>query len=462
MNKYDAIIIGSGQAGTPLAKKLAQAGYRTALIEKQHIGGTCINTGCTPTKTMIASARSAWLAKQSPSLGIKTGTVTIDFKKIISRKDRVVESFREGAETNLGKTEGLDVFYGDASFTADRTIRVHVHGKRDIFLQSGKIFINAGAKPTIPGIKGIDQVNYLTSETILDLKEIPKHLLIIGGSYIALEYGQMFLRFGSKVTIVEQSPGFLLREDEDVSAELKQILEEEGMNILTGTEALSIKKNAGGTLSAILNDNGKRRTVSCSHVLLAVGRTPDTKTLGLHLAGVETDDKGYIKVNSKLQTNVKGIFALGDIKGGPAFTHTSYNDHLVIVGNLLEKKARTIKNRMVPYCMFTDPQLGRIGMTEREAKEKGLNYRVALLPMEKVARAIETGDTRGLMKAIVDKKTKLILGAAIIGTEGGEIMAVLQMAMMGGITYPQIRNGIFAHPTYAESLNNLFMTLDSQ
>jgi pyruvate/2-oxoglutarate dehydrogenase complex dihydrolipoamide dehydrogenase (E3) component len=461
MKTYDAIIIGSGQAGNPLAKKLAMAGYKTALIEKEHIGGTCINTGCTPTKTMIASARLAWLARQSPLLGVTTGTVRVDLKKVVSRKDVVVASFRESAETNLEKTDGLDIFYGEASFTAARTVRIHVSGKRDIFLESQKIFINAGAKPSIPAIKGIDDIHYLTSDTILDLKQVPRHLLIMGGSYIALELGQMFLRFGSRVTVVEQAPRFLSREDDDVAADLRKILEDEGMSILTSTKALSMKKNTGGGVTVVLNELGKRRTVSCSHVLLAVGRTPETKALGLHLAGIETDEKGYIRVNNKLQTTAKGIFALGDIKGGPAFTHTSYNDHLVILKNLLEKKAKSIKNRMVPYCLFTDPQLGRIGITEKEAKEKGLKYEVAMIRMEKVARAIETGDTRGLMKAIVDKKTKLILGAAIIGTEGGEVMAVLQMAMMGNVTYPQIRNGIFAHPTYSESLNNLFMTIDS-
>lgn len=305
-------------------------------------------------------------------------------------------------------------------------------------------------------------VNYLTSETILDLKEIPKHLLIIGGSYIALEFGQMFQRFGSKVTVVEQETEFLSREDEDVAAELRQILEDEGMTVFTATETLSIRENSNGNLTATLKNNEKRRSLSCSHVLFAVGRTPETQSLRLDLAGVETDKRGYINVDDKLQTNVKGIFALGDIKGGPAFTHISYNDHLVIAGNLLEKKKISTKNRMIPYCMFTDPQLGRIGITEKEAKKKGLKYQVAVMRMDKAARAIETGDTRGLMKAIVDKKTKLILGAAIIGTEGGEIMTILQMAMMGRITWPEIRNGIFAHPTYAESLNNLFMTLDGR
>ena len=460
MKTYDAIIIGSGQAGTPLAKKLAKAGFKTALIEKQFIGGTCINYGCTPTKTMIASARSAWLSKNSSPLGVDTGDVTVDFKKVIDRKNKIVKSFREGSETTLEKVKGLDIYKGEASFTAEKIIQISSSEKKTLFLTADIIFINAGAEPTIPSIPGIETLNYLDSTSILDLKEIPEHLIILGGSYVALEFGQMFRRFGSKVTVIEQSDHFLEREDEDVAEELKNILQEEGINILTSAKASSVKQNDDQSISIILNEKGNQKTLSGSHLLLAVGRTPVSKTLNLEAAGIKTDEKGYLKVNDKLQTNIKGVFALGDIKGGPAFTHTSYNDHLIVLNNLTEKKQKSIKNRMVPYCMFTDPQLGRIGITEKQAIQKGLKFKVAMIKMDRVARAIETGDTRGLMKAIVDKKTKLILGAAIIGTEGGEIMTVLQMAMMGKVTYPEIRNGIFAHPTYSESLNNLFMSLD--
>ena len=460
MKTYDAIIIGSGQAGTPLAKKLAKAGLKTALIEKQFIGGTCINYGCTPTKTMIASARSAWLSKNSRPLGVDIGDVSVDFKKVIERKNKIVKSFREGSETTLEKVKGLDIYKGEASFTAEKIIQISSPEKKTLFLTADIIFINAGAEPTIPSIPGIETLNYLDSTSILDLKEIPEHLIILGGSYVALEFGQMFRRFGSKVTVIEQSDHFLEREDEDVAEELKNILQEEGINILTSAKASSVKQNDDQSISIILNENGNQKTLSGSHLLLAVGRTPVSKTLNLEAAGIKTDEKGYLKVNDKLQTNIKGIFALGDIKGGPAFTHTSYNDHLIVLNNLTEKKQKSIKNRMVPYCMFTDPQLGRIGITEKQAIQKGLKFKVAMIKMDRVARAIETGDTRGLMKAIVDKKTKLILGAAIIGTEGGEIMTVLQMAMMGKVTYPEIRNGIFAHPTYSESLNNLFMSLD--
>lgn len=462
MRKYNAIIIGSGQAGTPLAKKLAAAGLKTALLEQRYIGGTCINDGCTPTKTMIASARMVYLSRQAKALGVQTSAVSVDLKKIIARKNQIVQSFREGSENNLERVPGLDIYYGEASFTGEKTIRLTSRDKKEFILKADKIFINAGCKPIVPGITGIEQIDYLDSTSILDITELPEHLLIIGGSYIALEFGQMFRRFGSKVTVIEQSSQFLSREDDDVAEEMKKILEDEKLTILTGAETQSLKRNKNGGITALLKVNGQRKSITCSHVLLAVGRNPQTEKLNLNLAGIETDEQGFIKVNNKLETNLKGVYALGDIKGGPAFTHISYNDHLVIVKNLLENKSISIKNRMVPYCMFTDPQLGRIGLTEKEAKAKGLKFKVAKIKMESVARAIETGDTRGLMKAIVDKKTKLILGAAVLGTEGGEIMTVLQMAMMGKITYTQIKEGIFAHPTYSESLNNLFMTLDNK
>ncbi len=462
MKIYDAIIIGSGQAGTPLAKKLAQSGLKTALIEKKYIGGSCVNYGCTPTKAMIASARTAYLASQAKTLGINTGPVSADLKKIVARKNEIVQSFRNGSEDNLNKVAGLDIYFGEASFKDQNTVRVEIINKSNVLLKAKKIFINTGTRPAIPEIRGISEIHYLDSTSILDLHEIPQHLLIIGGAYIALEFGQMFRRFGSKVTVLEQSPQFLPREDDDVAGEMKQILEDEGLSILTGTKTRSLKNVAKGKITAVLSVNRQRKVLTCSHVLVAAGRVPNTEELNLQKAGVYADVQGFIKVNNKLKTNIKDIYALGDVKGGPAFTHISYNDYLVISKNLFEKKSASIKSRMVPWCMFTDPQLARIGITEKEAEEQGQKILVARLKMSSVARAIETGDTRGLMKAIVDHKTKKILGAAIIGTEGGEVMTVLQMAMMGGVTYPEIRDGVFAHPTFAESLNNLFMTLDSE
>jgi pyruvate/2-oxoglutarate dehydrogenase complex dihydrolipoamide dehydrogenase (E3) component len=338
---------------------------------------------------------------------------------------------------------------------------VKLNNGRTIQLQAEMIFINTGCKTIIPEIEGLNDIDYLTSTSILELDKVPEHLLILGGNYIGMEFGQMFRRFGSKVTILEKSPRILAREDEDIAEELKNILELENIKLLTDTQSTKFKKNAKGKISVTITTAGEEHKIKCTHVLVAIGRSAQTDALDLQKTGVKTDGKGYVKVNSKLETNIKGIYALGDVKGGPAFTHISYNDYTIVYRNLIEKENLNTNDRPVPYCLFTDPQLGRVGISETEAKKQGLNYKVAKLPMAHVARAIETGDTRGFMKAIVDADTKKILGVAILGQEGGEIMSVLQMAMEGGITYDRIRYGIFAHPLYSESLNNLFMALDN-
>jgi pyruvate/2-oxoglutarate dehydrogenase complex dihydrolipoamide dehydrogenase (E3) component len=460
MKQYDAIVIGAGQAGGPLAKKLALAGKKTALIEKRWVGGTCVNDGCTPTKTMIASAKMAYMAANSAPLGVKIKNFSVDMPKIKKRKDEIVHQFRNGSQNGLEKTKNLDLIFGDATFTGDKTISVKLNSGREKEFKADLFFINTGAKTVIPGIEGLADIDYLTSTTILDLNYVPEHLLIIGGNYIGLEFGQMFRRFGSKVTVVERSGRIVSREDEDVSEELTKILEAENIKLLTNTLTTGFRKKTGGKITASLKTGDKEAKIKCSHVLVAVGRAPQTEALNLIKTGVETDERGAIKVDDKLETNVKGIYALGDVKGGPAFTHISYNDYTIVYRNLIHNEKLTIKNRPVPYCMFTDPQLGHIGLSETEAKKLKLNYKVAKLPMAYVARAIETGDTRGFMKAIVDADTKQILGATILGAEGGETMTILQMAMMGGITYEQIRWFVFAHPLYAESLNNLFMALE--
>ncbi|HEY5326305.1 MAG TPA: mercuric reductase, partial [Mucilaginibacter sp.] len=447
MKKYDAIIIGAGQAGGPLAKKLALAGKKTALIEKRWIGGTCVNDGCTPTKTMVASAKAAYTAGHSGPLGVKIKAYSVDMPMIKKRKDEIVHQFREGSQKGLEATKNLDIIFGEAAFIGDKTISVKLNNSRkEKELKADLIFINTGAKTFIPGIKGLSDIDYLTSTTILDLDYIPDHLLIIGGNYIGLEFGQMFRRFGSKVTILERSGRIVSREDEDVSEALAKILEVENITIHTNTATTGFKKKKGGKITAIVKIGDKEEKINCSHVLIAVGRTPQTEALNLSKTGVETDERWAIKVNERLETNIPGIYALGDVKGGPAFTHISYNDYTIVYRNLVKSDKLTIKNRPVPYCMFTDPQLGCIGLNETEAKKQKLNYKVAKLPMAYVARAIETGDTRGFMKAIVDADTKLILGATILGTEGGETMTILQMAMLGGITYEQVRYFVFAHP----------------
>jgi len=459
MKHYDAIIIGAGQAGTPLAKKLALAGKKTAIIEKRMVGGTCIIDGCTPTKAMVASAQAIHRAKTASDLGVNISGAEVDFKKVIARKDEIVKSFQASAQKGIESTDDLDLIMGEAVFSAEKELTItNAKGKKEI-VTADLIFINTGAKTIIPDIKGLDEVDYLTSTTILDLKEVPEHLVVIGGNYIGLEFGQMFQRFGSKVTIIEKSSSIMGREDDDVSAEVTKILLDEGLEIITEA-AVEAVANKAGKLAITLKAKAKSKTITASHILIAVGRAPQTERLGLDIAGVKTDDKGHVIVNETLETNVKGIYALGDVKGGPAFTHIAYNDYTIVYRNIVEKAKLSTKGRPIPYCMFTDPQLGRIGISEKQAEEQGLDYLVAKIPMEQVARGIETGDTLGFMKAIVDRKSKKILGASILASEGGEIMSVLQMAMQGGITYEEIRYNIFAHPTYSESLNNLFMKVE--
>ena len=460
MKQYDAIIIGAGQAGGPLARKLAMAGKKTAIIEKRWVGGTCVNDGCTPTKTMVASAKMAYMAANSRPLGVKIKKISVDLPKIKKRKDEIVHQARDGNQKSLEKTQNLDLLFGEAVFTGDKTVLVKMNSGREKELKADLIFINTGAKPFIPEIEGINEIGYLDSTSIMELNQVPEHLVVVGGNYIGLEFGQMFRRFGSKVTVIERSGRIVSREDEDISAELTKILEAENITIHTNAITTNFKKKTGGKITITLNKNGKEEKIKCSHVLIAVGRTPQSKALNLALTGVEVDEKGYIMVNDKLETNVKGIYALGDVKPGPAFTHISYNDYTIVYRNLIEKQKLSIKDRPVPYCMFTDPQLGHIGLSETEAKKLGIKYKVAKLPMTHVARAIENGDTRGFMKAIVDPDTKKILGATVLGPEGGEIMTILQMAMMGDITYDEIRYCVFAHPLYAESLNNLFLGLE--
>lgn len=458
MKHYDAIIIGAGQAGIPLAKKLAEAGKKVAIIEKRLVGGTCINDGCTPTKAMIASAHAAYSARTADKLGVSTGPVKVDLQKIKKRKDDIVESFRSSSQKGLESTKGLDLIFGEATFsdTKELTIVDTLGEKKKV--SADQIFINTGASANIPELKGLESIPYLTSTTILDLTEIPEHLVILGGNYIGLEFGQMFHRFGSKVTILEKSSRIMSHEDEDVSAELTTILKDEGLIILTNTTIDEVQKKNDSLMLNLKSDH-KTKKITASHLLIATGRTAQTASLKLEIPGVITDKKGNILVNEKLETNVKGIFALGDVKGGPAFTHIAYHDFTIVYRNLVEKCELSTIGRPVPYCMFTDPQLGRIGISESEARKKGLDFIVAKIPMSQVARGIETGETLGFMKAIVDKKSKQILGAAILASEGGEIVSVIQMAMEGGITYDKIRYGIFAHPTYSESLNNLFMKL---
>jgi len=460
MKEFDAIIIGSGQAGTPLARKLAKSGWKTAIIEKRLVGGTCVNDGCTPTKALVASAKLAYMAGKSADLGIEIPDFRVNFKAVMARKAAIVKKSHDGSVKGLENTQNLTLVYGKAKFTDDHTL--YVEGNDGSFenYTAKHIFINTGESPVIPDIDGVNDIQYLTSTTILELEEVPEHLLIVGGGYIGLEFAQMYSRFGAKVTLLEHGDRLLPKEDTDVCEVISAFFKEDGIDVFTEVKVTKFEQTADQKIRVTADQDGKSHTYTCSHVLLASGRKPQTEALGLENTGVQCDEKGHIQVNEFLETAVKNVYAMGDVKGGPAFTHISYNDFVVVAANLLDHGKMSIKDRMVPYCMFIDPQLGRIGITETQAIAAKLDYVVAKLPMEHVARAIETGQMRGFMKAIVDKKTKQVLGATIIGEQGGEIMSIIQMAMMGKITYEEIRYNIFAHPLYAESLNNLFMSLD--
>ena len=457
MTKYDAILVGSGQAANPLAKKLAAAGWRTALIERQWVAGTCINVGCTPTKTLIASGRVAYLVKRAADFGIQTTGFSVDIEAFLRRKNAIVLHYREAVTKGLLATPNLDLIFGTASFSAPKEITVTLEDGSTDTLTAENIFLDTGALPVIPPIPGLSEIPYLTSATILDLMEIPSHLVIIGGGYIALEFGQLYRRLGSGVTIVEGNSHFLSREDEDIAAEIRRILEEDGIKILTGTKTTQI--TPGKTISIGLEHEGSSSSVTASHVLLATGRRADTIGLNTAAAGIALDPHGFISVNDRLETNVQGIYALGDVKGGPQFTHISYNDHLIVYKNLVEKANVSIAGRVPIYCLFTDPELGRVGLTEKEARDKGLNIKVVTMPAAWIARATENGETRGMIKAIVNAGDRKILGAAVLTAGGGELMSVLQMAMMGGLTADTLRDAVFAHPTFAEALNNLFAKL---
>ena len=459
MRHFDAIIIGSGQGGTPLSKKLAKKGWKTALIEMKDVGGSCVNVGCTPTKTMIASAKAIYNINQSRHLGIQTGSVNVDMPAIIRRKKRIVDIFRNGSQKDVEQTENLSLLFGKASFINSKTIEVLLNEGGKETLYADKIFIDTGTRPAIPKIAGLQETGYFTATTLMEYEEIPPHLLVIGAGYIGLEFGQMYRRFGSKVTILESTNTFLKKEDEDIAEEVLKFLEAEDINVMVNTQAVSVKKE-NDLIEATLKVAGEEKKFTCSHILIAAGRIPNTNTLQLQQAGVNIDKHGYVIVNEKLETSSEGIYAIGDVKGGPAFTHISFNDYTILYKNLIKGKNENINNRPVPYTMFTDPQLGRIGLTEKDAIKQNIKIKIAKLPMSHVARAIETGDTRGLMKAIVDAESEKILGAAIVGQEGGEIMSVLQMAIAGGFKFREIRDMIFAHPLYSESLNNLFMSIE--
>jgi pyruvate/2-oxoglutarate dehydrogenase complex dihydrolipoamide dehydrogenase (E3) component len=458
--RYQAIVIGSGQGATPLSMALAGTGLRTVLVERKHVGGTCINEGCTPTKTMLASGRAAYLARRGADYGVRAGAISVDLVRVRQRKRDIVDSFRNGSQERIEKTANLDLLFGEASFTGPKTVLVRLNDGRQRTLTGERIFINAGARPAVPQLTGLADVPFLDSTSIMELDSVPEHLLVLGGGYVGLEFGQMFRRLGSRLTIVQAGRQLLSREDPDVTNEVAAILRQDGIDVLLNAKATSVSK-AGTRIQLTIQSDGKPRTVAGSHMLAATGRVPNTDSLNVAAAGIATDNRGFIQVNEKLETSAAGVFALGDIKGGPAFTHISYDDFRILRTNLIEHGSATTTGRVVPYTVYIDPQLGRIGLTEAEARAQNKQIRVAKMPMSYVARALEVDESRGFMKAIVDAGSGQILGAAVLGLEGGELMSMLQLAMMGGLPYTRLRDAVFAHPTLAESLNNLFNHFES-
>jgi pyruvate/2-oxoglutarate dehydrogenase complex dihydrolipoamide dehydrogenase (E3) component len=444
MTRYDAVVIGSGQAGNPLAYKLADQGWTVALIEKEHLGGTCINTGCTPTKTMVASAQVAHYARHAGNWGVRAEAVRVDLAAVVARKDRIVNQWRSGLEGKAAARKNLHLYRGPARFLQPHRLRVNQEE-----LESERIFINTGARPALPPLEGLERIDYLTNASLMQLGELPEHLLVVGGGYIGLEFGQMFRRFGSQVTIVHRDDHILPREDADVTQELQKALEKEGLRFLLRASPTHVDRQDGQIVLKV-EAGGGSETVRGSHLLVATGRRPNTDDLGLEAAGVQLTPKGFIQVNSRLETNVPGIWALGDVKGGPAFTHISFNDYQTVAANLLEGKNLSTDHRLVPYAVFTDPQLGRVGLSEKEARAAGHKLKVGKIPTAWVARAIERDETAGLTKVVVDAATDRILGAAILAPEGGELVQILGFVMLAGAPYQLLKGAVYIHPTLAE------------
>jgi pyruvate/2-oxoglutarate dehydrogenase complex dihydrolipoamide dehydrogenase (E3) component len=409
---------------------------------------------------MVASARVADLARRGAGYGVLTGNIRIDMERVRQRKRDIVDSFRNGSQARMEKTPNLELVFGEASFTGPQSVLVQLKGGGQRVLTGEKILINAGARPAVPALEGLTNVPFLDSTSVMELDTVPEHLLVLGGGYVGLEFGQMFRRFGSRVTIV-QSPGQLLKgEDSDVAQEVASIMKQDGIEVLLNAKATSVTQT-GGQIHLAIRTGDESRVCDGSHLLVATGRVPNTDSLNVSAAGIAVDKRSFIHVNGKLETSGAGVYALGDIKGGPAFTHISYDDFRILRTNLIEKGNASTDGRLVPYTVYIDPQLGRIGLTEAEARAQNKNIRVARMPMTYVARALEVDETRGFMKAIVDAGTNQILGAAVLGLEGGEIMSMLELAMMGNLPFTKLRDAVFAHPTLAESLNNLFTHFDS-
>jgi pyruvate/2-oxoglutarate dehydrogenase complex dihydrolipoamide dehydrogenase (E3) component len=448
--RFDAIVIGTGQAGPSLAVRLAAAGRNTAIIERKLIGGTCVNNGCIPTKTLIASARAAYVARRGRDFGVTIDApIRVDMAQVKQRKDSVVRDSTDGLTRWLGGTSGLTMIQGHARFEGPKTIRVE-----DRLLEAKQIFINVGGRASVPDMPGLAEVPYFTNSTIMHVDFLPEHLVIVGGSYIGLEFAQMYRRFGSRVTVIEMGPRLIGREDDDVSAAIQGILEAEGIAFRLNAKCVALLRRGDGIVVNVSCDE-EPREIEGSHVLLAVGRVPNTGDLGLDKAGIATDARGYISVDDQLRTNVPGIWALGDVNARGAFTHTSYNDYEIVAANLFDGDSRRVTDRIGTYALFIDPPLGRAGMTEKEVRASARKALVATMPMTRVGRARERGETLGFMRVIVDAETKRILGASILGIDGDEVIHSLLDIMYAGTPYTVIQRAMHIHPTVTELIPTL-------
>ncbi|MER7245248.1 mercuric reductase [Kribbella sp. NPDC000426] len=457
--QYDAIVIGTSQGGRFLPVDLAKAGQRVALIERGLLGGVCVNTGCTPTKTLVASARIAYQARRSAEFGVRVGPVSVDLAAVRERKRAMVAGARQNYASRLAQN-GLDLIEGEAHFIGPKAVEVTLSGGGTRQLTAPTIVIDTGTRAATLEIPGTDVVPVLDSTSIMELDEVPEHLIVLGGGYIGLEFGQMFRRFGSEVTIVQSAARLLMLEDDDVSDEVAGILRADGITVLTSSSPVQVEQAGDGIRLIVQTPDGEEQ-LEGSHLLSAIGRVANTEALTPDAAGLRLDDRGFVEVDEYLETSVPGVYAMGDVKGGPAFTHLSYDDYRVLHANLVRQEKASIRDRLVPYAVFIDPQLGRVGITEREARAQGRRIRVAKLPMSAVIRALETGETRGFLKAVVDADTGQILGCAMLGAEGGELMSIIQVAMLGNLTYTAMSSAIFTHPLLSEGLNSLFALFET-
>jgi pyruvate/2-oxoglutarate dehydrogenase complex dihydrolipoamide dehydrogenase (E3) component len=454
MANYDAIIIGTGQSGPALALRLVAAGWKVAIIERKLFGGTCVNTGCTPTKTLVASAYAAHVVRRAADYGVRVeGAVKVDMKAVKARKDAVVALSRDGVEQSLKALEGCTVYEGHGRFVAEKKVAVNASE-----LTADRIFINVGARAVIPPIPGLDHVPYLTNSTMMDVDFLPAHLIILGGSYVGLEFAQAYRRFGSEVTVIEAAPRLIAREDEDVSQAVADFLKEEGIDVRVGSKVIGVEKQ-GNSIAVKLDSAGKNSQIVGTHLLVAVGRRPNTDDLGLDKAGIATDARGYIQVDDQLRTNIAGIWAMGDCNGRGAFTHTSWNDFQIVAANLLDNDRRRVSDRITAYALYTDPPLGRIGMTEAEVRKTGEPALLSTLAMERVSRAKERGKTTGFMKILVDRDSKQILGASFLGLAGDEVIHCVLDAMYAKAPYTVIQRAMHVHPTVSEFIPTMLGAL---